>query len=197
MQRNEDFAAFWPNQPEDNPFTPVLNNRQKLSLRRLAHHPTRDDKVRERSPSVLLGQEVVAVSEPIVSVDVSDVPEGKLEELKTLMKELVEFVEATEPRPIAYQMFLDQAGTKMTVIQVHPDSESMELHMEVAASLFPRFSDLLTLLRIDIYGEPSDELVRRMRQKGRLLGDAPVVEHRLHAGFTRFAPPGRTPGRAP
>jgi dihydrofolate reductase len=25
----EDFAAFWPNQPEPNPFTAVLNNRQK------------------------------------------------------------------------------------------------------------------------------------------------------------------------
>lgn len=135
------------------------------------------------------------MSVPIVSIDVSEVRQGKLEQLKTLMKELVEFVEANEPRPIAYQMFLDQAGTMMTVIQVHPDSESMELHMDVAASLFPRFWDLLTLLRIDICGEPSDELVRRMGQKGRMLGDAPVLVHRLHAGFTRFGLQGGTPGQ--
>jgi len=131
------------------------------------------------------------VSEPIVSIDVSEVREGMLEDLKALMKELVEFVAANEPRPIAYQIFLDQAGSMMTVIQVHPDSASMEGHMEVAASLFRRFSDLLTLLRIDIYGEPSDELVRRMREKGRMLGDAPVAVHRLHAGFTRFEPRSR------
>jgi hypothetical protein len=128
---------------------------------------------------------VVAVSEPIVSIDVSEVREGKLEELKTLMKELGEFIEANEPRAVAYQMFLDQQGAMMTVIQVHPDSESMEFHMEVAASLFRRFSDLLTLLRIDIYGEPSDRLVRRMQQKGRMLGNAPVIVHRPHVGFMR------------
>jgi hypothetical protein len=144
---------------------------------------------------VLLSQEVVAVSEPIVSIDVSEVRRGRLEELKTLMKELAEFVEAKEPRPISYQMFLDPDGTMMTVIQVHPDSESMELHMELATSLFPRFSDLLTLARIDLYGEPSAELLRRMREKGRMLGDAPVVEHRLHAGFTRFGPRRGPPGQ--
>jgi quinol monooxygenase YgiN len=126
------------------------------------------------------------VSEPIVSIDVSQVREGKLEELKVLMRVLVEFVEANEHRPIAYQMFLDGDGTTMTVIQVHPDSASMEFHMEAAASIFPRFSDLLTLLRIDIYGEPNDELVRRMRQKGRMLGGAPVATHRLQAGLARF-----------
>ncbi len=114
-----------------------------------------------------------------------------------LMTELVEFVRANEPRPIIYQMFLDQDGTMMTVIQVHPDSESMEFHMEAAASIFPRFSDLLTLFRIDIYGEPSDELIRRMRQKGRMLGDAPVVTHQLLAGLTRFGPLSERPGRAP
>ncbi len=39
------------------------------------------------------------VSEPVVSVDCSEVREGKLEELKTAIKELVGFVEANEPQP--------------------------------------------------------------------------------------------------
>ena len=137
------------------------------------------------------------MSGPIVCIDVSEVCAGRVDELKMLMTELVEFVRANEPRPIIYQMFLDQDGTMMTVIQVHPDSESMEFHMEAAASIFPRFSDLLTLFRIDIYGEPSDELIRRMRQKGRMLGDAPVVTHQLLAGLTRFGPLSERPGRAP
>jgi quinol monooxygenase YgiN len=140
---------------------------------------------------------VVTVSEPIVSIDVSEVREGKIEELKTLMKELVEFVEANEPRPIAYQMFLDQNGTMMTVVQVHPDSESMEFHIDVAASLFRRFPDLLTLLRIDIYGKPSAELVRQLRKKGRMLGGAPVVAHQLQAGFVRFEPGNQGRDQAP
>jgi hypothetical protein len=39
-------------------------------------------------------------------MDVSEVREEQLEELRTLINDLVEFVEANEPRPIACQMFL-------------------------------------------------------------------------------------------
>lgn len=41
------------------------------------------------------------MSEPIVYVDNSEIRDGKLEELKTALNELVEFVEANEPQLIA------------------------------------------------------------------------------------------------
>jgi hypothetical protein len=41
------------------------------------------------------------MSEPLVLIDSSEIGEGKLEELKTAMKELVEFVKANESRPIS------------------------------------------------------------------------------------------------
>jgi hypothetical protein len=37
------------------------------------------------------------MSEPILHIDTSDIREGKLEELKTAMNELVEFVEERAP----------------------------------------------------------------------------------------------------
>lgn len=126
------------------------------------------------------------MSEPIVSVDSSEVHEGKLEELQTAMKELVEFVDANEPQPIAYNVYLNGDGTRMTVVQVHPDSASMEFHMNVAGSAFPKFSELVTLSRIDIFGKPSDKLLEQMRQKAQILGDAALVVHELHAGFIRL-----------
>lgn len=126
------------------------------------------------------------MSEPIVTVDSSEIHEGKLEELKTAMKELVEFVDANEPQPIAYNVYFNEDGTRMTVVQVHPDSASMEFHMNVAGSAFPKFSELLTLSRIDIYGKPSDKLLEQMRQKAQMLGDAALVVHEQHAGFIRL-----------
>jgi hypothetical protein len=126
------------------------------------------------------------VSEPIVSIDSSEIHEGKLEELKTAMKELVEFVDTNEPQPIAYNVYLKGDGTGMTVVQVHPDSASMEFHMNVAGSAFPKFSELLTLSRIDIYGKPSAKLLEQMRQKAQMLGDAALVVHEPHAGFIRL-----------
>jgi hypothetical protein len=54
------------------------------------------------------------MSEPILYVDTSEIREGKLEELKTAMKELVEFVETNEPRLIAYNVYLNDDGNQMT-----------------------------------------------------------------------------------
>jgi quinol monooxygenase YgiN len=126
------------------------------------------------------------VSEPIVSVDISEIHEGKLEQLKTAMKELVEFVDANEPQPIAYNVYFDEDDARMTVVQLHPDSASMEFHMNVAGSAFPRLAEFLTLSRIDLYGKPSDELLEQMRQKARMLGNAALTVHELHAGFSRL-----------
>ena len=79
------------------------------------------------------------MSEPIVYIDRSDVREGKLGELKAAIEELVNFVESNEARAIAYSVYLNEDGSQMTVVQVHPDSASLEFHMEVAGPAFPKF----------------------------------------------------------
>lgn len=127
------------------------------------------------------------MNEPVVSVDCSEVREGKLEELKTAIKELVEFVDANEPQPIAYNVYFSDDGTRMTVLQVHPNSGSMEFHMDVAGPAFPRLLEFIRLSTIDIYGRPSDKLLEQMRQKAQMLGTATVAVHELHAGFTRLS----------
>jgi hypothetical protein len=126
------------------------------------------------------------MAEPLVSIDVSDVREGKLETLKETMRELVDFVDTKEPMPIAYHVYLNEEGSRLTVFQIHPDSASMEFHMEVAGSAFPKFSELLTLSRIDIYGTPSDHLLEQLQAKALMLGEAVLAVHKLHAGFSRL-----------
>ena len=122
----------------------------------------------------------------IVYMDTSEVREGALEELKTAIKGLVDFVEANEPQLIAYNIFLSDDGTRMTVVHMHPDSASLEYHMEVAGPVFRRFVELITLSSIDIYGRPSEKVLRQLHEKVRLLGRGTVEVHGLHAGFTRF-----------
>jgi quinol monooxygenase YgiN len=126
------------------------------------------------------------MSELIVFVDSSEIREGKLEELKMAIHDLVEFVESNEPRPIAYDVYLNEGVTRMTVVQVHPDSASMEFHMKVAGPAFPKFVELIKLSTMDVYGKPSDDLLGQIRQKVQMLGNATVVVHELHAGFARF-----------
>lgn len=129
------------------------------------------------------------MSEPIFYVDRSQIREGKLAELKAAMKELAAFVEANEPRLISYNFFLDEAAGLMTVVAVHPDCASMEFHMQVAGPAFRRFTDLISLTTIEVYGRVSDTLLNELRRKAQTLGNGTVIAHALHAGFARFGVP--------
>ena len=126
------------------------------------------------------------MDEPIVYVDRSEIREGKLDELKEALGELVEFVHTHEPQLLSYGFYIDDTGTRMTLVAVHPDSASLELHMEIAGPAFRNFTHLVNLLSIEIYGRPSERVLEQLRGKARLLGtgEHPVVD-RLHAGFWR------------
>jgi quinol monooxygenase YgiN len=125
-------------------------------------------------------------TDPLVVIDSSEIREAKIDEVKAALTQLVEFVEANEAEPIAYSIYLDEDGSRMTVMQIHPSSASMEFHLRLAGPIFQKFTDLLVLSRVDFYGTPSDALLEQMRQKAGLLGNAPVVVNELHAGFARF-----------
>ena len=126
------------------------------------------------------------MSEPVISIDSSLIRDGRLDELKSAVADLVEFVRANEPRPIVYEVYVDQTGSRMTVVQVHPDSASMEHHMTVAGPAFAGFAELITLSTMDVYGTPSEGLLELLGRKVQMLGDATVVVHDLQAGFARI-----------
>jgi hypothetical protein len=127
------------------------------------------------------------MSDLILYVDTSDVREGALEELKAGMKELTNFVEANEPRIIAYNVYFNDEGTRVTVIHAHADSASFEYHMEVAGPLFRRLAELVTLSAIHIYGQPSEKVLKQSHEKAQMLGRGAVVVEPLFSGFNRFA----------
>jgi hypothetical protein len=68
---------------------------------------------------------------------------------------------------------------------MHPDSASMEFHMQAGAELFKTFAGLLTMRTMQIYGEPSASLLAAMQAKATMLGAGGVEVHDLHAGFSR------------
>lgn len=122
----------------------------------------------------------------IVYFDVSEIIEGKEDEIKKAINELVDFIDVNETKISAYHIYLDEKDARMTVFQIHPDSASFEFHMQVAGKEFAKFKDLIKLSTIDVYGNPSDKLINQLNQKALMLGCKSVVFHDLQAGFTRF-----------
>jgi hypothetical protein len=126
------------------------------------------------------------MSQPIVYVDTSEVRPGRLAELKAAMNDLARFVQANEPQLFAYNVYFNDAETRMSVLHINPDSASLERHLKVAGPKFPPIGEFLRLLSIDVYGRPDAGLVEGLRQKAKMLGSGTVRVHDFHAGFARL-----------
>jgi hypothetical protein len=128
------------------------------------------------------------VSGPIVYVDVSEVRQGSLEDLRAAIGELSEFIEANVPDVVAYNVFLSEDGTEMTVVHVHAEAKSLERHLLTGGPAFAKFADLLTLKSIRVYGQASERSIELLREKAQLLGSGDVTVLRPSAGFSRLRP---------
>jgi hypothetical protein len=127
------------------------------------------------------------MAEPLVYIDHSEIRPGGLEEVRKAIPELVGFIDAHEPQLTFYAFYIDEQAAAMTVVAVHPDSASLELHLEIGGPQFRNLAAFIDLRLIEVYGVPSGTALDQLRQKADLLGEeARVVVHQLHAGFARF-----------
>jgi quinol monooxygenase YgiN len=131
------------------------------------------------------------MSELLLYIDRSEVREGALDELKAAIDGLVAFIDANEPRLLAYDVYLSDDGRQMTVVHLHADPASLDFHMNVAGPAFRNFAGLLTLRSIEVFGEPSNKALRQLHEKARLLGCDDVTVHSRHAGLTHAWPTGK------
>jgi hypothetical protein len=104
------------------------------------------------------------MSEPLILVSTFRVKEGKLDDLKRYYKKIMEIVESKEPQLIAFHGFLNEDGTEMTSIQVHPDTASMDLHMQVMRDnwdeSWSEYSQILEVISADYYGTPPESALK-------------------------------------
>ena len=125
----------------------------------------------------------------IVYVDHSDIHEGRLEELRGGIRRLVDLIEEQEPRLIAYGFHLDEDAGRMTVTAVHPDSASLELHLEIGKEEFGKLGHMITLREIEVYGSISEKARGMLEQKASMLGRSVVTVTERFSGFARTPQP--------
>jgi len=103
------------------------------------------------------------VSGAFIYVGTTTIKPGKLEEARERLAEVIDFVETNEPRLIAFHAYLDEEGSKFTIVQVHPDSASMEFHMQVNAKHFATAWDFIEAIESEqYYGAISDALATEL-----------------------------------
>ena len=125
-----------------------------------------------------------AVAESLIYVGTHAITHGKLDVAKQASREMGAFLEANHPRMLHFGIYVDDDAHQMTVIQVHPDEDSLVLHLKLARERIAKAYDFLdATTKIDIYGRPSDALVDQIRQMG--MG-APIRFNVATAGFSRL-----------
>jgi quinol monooxygenase YgiN len=111
------------------------------------------------------------------------VREGRFEDARKKLAEHTEFIEANEPRLIAFHFFTDEAAETVSCVQVHRDPESMEFHLKLSAEhINSALNDYLgETVSTYVYGGAGAPIVDTIRQYD---PDTTVVTEHL-AGFTR------------
>ncbi len=124
------------------------------------------------------------MAEPLIYVGTHAIKPGMLDTAKAASRELVEFIEQNHPRMIHFEIDIDDDACEMTVVQVHPDAESLLFHIRLAAERIKAAYEFLeATTKIEIYGVPSDELVELIDQ---MRMEAPVRFNTAVARFSRL-----------
>jgi hypothetical protein len=126
------------------------------------------------------------VTGPFIFIATNRLKPGNLADESRRVPGLVEFVEANEPRLLAFNEYANEAGTEVAVVQVHPDADSMAFHMAViaerAAAAYAETVEATT--GIQVFGTPSKAVLEMLeRQAG--AGVPLAIKSRHLGGFTR------------
>src|SRR5919106_2355713 len=101
---------------------------------------------------------------PLIFISQSRIKEGELDNFKRGLREMAEFVEANEPRVIAFEANLNDDDSEVTGVQIHPDADSMAFHMQVAFEKIMEFDKYLDTQSIEVYGVPNEAVLGMMKQ---------------------------------
>lgn len=107
-----------------------------------------------------------------------NVNDGRLDDFRALMREMVSATEA-EAGTVGYEWFIGESGATVHINERYQDSGAAMLHLGNFMALFvERFLDCVTPTSIDVYGDASDELRGALAAFG-------AVHHSTFGGFSR------------
>lgn len=125
--------------------------------------------------------------EPFIFINRYAIKPGRAEDYANACGRVLEIAEAKEPRLLHLGFYVNEDGTEGTTVQVHPDAESMGLHMQLIAEHVNETREYLdfTTMRIQIFGTLSGPVLEQMRA---LAGSGvPVTIMAQSSGFNRLA----------
>ena len=123
---------------------------------------------------------------PFIFIATNRLKPGKVDAERHRVPGLVDFIAAHEPRLIAFNEYVNDEGTEVAVVQVHPDAASFEFHMGAVRERASRAHEetLDATTGIQVFGAPTQGILEMLRRQARDGVQYTVKQHHL-GGFTR------------
>ena len=126
------------------------------------------------------------MSGPFIFIATNRLRDGRFDAEQQRVPTLSAFIEAHEPRLIAFNEYVNDERSEVTVVQVHPDAASFEFHLGVvgdrAREAYAQTLEATT--SIGVFGTPTGSILRMLRQQAGPGTRLNIYPHHL-GGFTR------------
>lgn len=129
------------------------------------------------------------MTQPFIWIGVHKLKKDKAAELKRKLERFPDFIEENEPRLLGFNLYMSEDETRLAVVQVHPDADSMEFHMKVAGEHIAQTYPYIEATEATwIFGTPSPavlEMIEGFRTEAGQEDTLNVLAQPL-SGFTRL-----------
>jgi len=126
--------------------------------------------------------------QPVVFISRFRVKDGMLDAFRRYVAGSTVALEADKPRTLVFEMYLDEEGTRLSILHALADSNSMDVHFEGAADRSREAFEFLQPEGWEVYGAPSQEAMATLRQAAAAAGVTMAVWPEHLAGFMRLRP---------
>jgi hypothetical protein len=127
------------------------------------------------------------MTEPIVFISHFRVRAGQLDAFRANFGIGAIGLEGEKPRTVAFLAYVDETGTRASIVHVFPDANAMDLHFESAKERSQAAYQFLEPDGWEIYGSASEATLATMRQGASAAGVTLTVQPGGIGGFLRLA----------
>jgi hypothetical protein len=126
------------------------------------------------------------MAEPLIFVNSYAIKEGELDAYKDAVPDWLQFLETNHPRMLHFGAYINEAGTEVTVVQVHPDAESMDYQLKLIDGEVQKWAEYIEWdgMNVLVCGTPSEATIEGMRKTAG--SGIPVSIKRPLGGFSRL-----------
>jgi quinol monooxygenase YgiN len=121
------------------------------------------------------------MTQPIVFISHSAIRDGQVEGFRAFIRAGAPVLEADKPGTLAFLAYLDEDGSRASIVHVFPNADAMNAHLEGVQERSEEADAFIETTAYEIYGSPDAPVVQMMRAFAERSG-VPLTVHPEHVG---------------